>query len=1118
MGKISDFFQGIMQPKKSVFTIENKEGTTTAVGNKIANIINESYYFNIKDPKQLEEVYESVINKDSSIELREIIIPIESLITEGKFSLAIQKYEELIASLKFESYSKDDRFLIYNGLLNCHINNDAFEYVIKHWIVKIEALGPDIKEIHRFYFLLAIWKHNNHELDNALILIAQSLKAKPDYMNAITTEILFKCNKRLITYTEAKKQFKSLLKTPDLGVKDYAVMYSSFGDIAFNNKDYSNSKENYSKSNELSRSLSKEIGMAICEYFEAFRVIREDGKVEFENIDFDVLKRSEEKFDRIYINRIDDTIETIVRMCFAFLFNILALTNNFNKILLLYNETKEYFNSNMIEAIENVAEAEVVTGSLNKDTLEKLNEYQQIKYEALYLERINSHEAEINLLLPALEGKYRDDKVLQLSLLNALKETNQFERYMEYYKRFSGHQDDVMRMNYIQFLIKLNKKHEVLLEIERLKSVVQNSFVLYDLLLIYVDYKLETELDEFFEKVDSGVYKIIGLQMSFVFYNKMIHLLNKKRYEEYFKLYETTDMSFLKDTQRIVLKINYYTFKGNYDEIATSFYELFQATGNHNELLKAVQVKLDINKYHEADFYLQLVNPMEIEKPEIYYMFKVIILNEYGKAEEAFKVLNETIEMVADNLDSPFHQFYTAFNMNNGRTDDAVRYMSEHYAKNTTPNWFKVIQYSENESGDELIKKLEEVVGGKRDLSQIDNFFSKGIIGLSTYSHLSGIAIEDILHFKHYPYTKVHISMANVYKTMSDADSIDNKVLIDATTLTILSEVNALNLLDVFDEILMPYSTLQILKRRESGVFSKSAKSVLNYVRNSPYIKNVPIEEGQKTKGEVAKLIPEDILDCISLSENLNVPFLNTEVLVNVEFKLKHLIDMNGLFFYLKKNKPAVRELVAETIGKLRELNLEFMSFDSDDMFIVYSNQGLEGIKPFLKMGINADYKTFNPVYIGFLSRVKNEKNNEEFELCAKEIIRFMDKYVGKTRYYMSCIIRNHSVVKDDFEKLIKKPSVKDILLKNTSYNINTITAFDFIEIKESYDFQKILNISAAFVGFVIQFIALVKDNEAEGIKYIDFIKKNICVNDSEDIDYILYYITRFMKERKDSQ
>ncbi|WP_410720266.1 hypothetical protein [Brevibacillus sp. SIMBA_076] len=134
------------------------------------------FNFNSYGEASADTKYETIIKDEIKIALKEKIYPIEELISDGKNQLAIEKYEELIGSSDFKFYSKDERFLIYNGLLNCHINNDADETTIKYWANKIEALGEDIKEIHRYYYLLSIWHYNKRELEKLLFLMKRLLK------------------------------------------------------------------------------------------------------------------------------------------------------------------------------------------------------------------------------------------------------------------------------------------------------------------------------------------------------------------------------------------------------------------------------------------------------------------------------------------------------------------------------------------------------------------------------------------------------------------------------------------------------------------------------------------------------------------------------------------------------------------------------------------------------------------------------------------------------------------------------------------------------------------------------------------------------------------------------
>ncbi len=1118
MGKLINFIQEFLPIKSVVVKQNNKNGNANFNNNEIANTINKTTNILVTDKTQLQEVYESVINDDSSVNLREAIIPIEALINEGKLLFAIQKYQSIISSVQFKSYSKDEKFLIYNGLLNCYINNNADDEIINQWKIKIQALGTELKEIHRFYFLLGIREYNKHNLAKALVYITQSLNSKPDYVNAITTEILLKTTNEDITYDEAKVQFYKLLERKGFSIKDLAAIYSSFGDVAFNSKDYATAKEHYLKSLEYSYSLYKDIGVAICQYFLSFKEIKDDGKVDLDMIDFTFLKQAEKNFENIYNSKTEDINETIVKMSLPFYFNLLALNNDYKKILKIYNETKKYFDKTKNDPLKHVIEAQVlIDGFLDEDALSLFSEYEQIKYQALYFDKIGDYDSVVELLTPIFEGKYKDDKILQLTFLTALKEEDDFERYMQYYQKLFCHQDEVMRMNYIQFLIKRDQKELVIDEIGKLKEIAKNAYVLYDLLVIYLEYQLNDELDDFFKKVDNGDYKIIGFHMPFVFYQKMIHLLNQKKYEEFFRLYETSDLSILMDNYRLILKINFYMFKHDLENLAISYYELFQYTQDHNELIKAVQIKLQINQYHDADFYLEQVNPMELDKPEYYYMFNAIILKDKKQVEEAFEQLKFVLESIDIDSDSPFHQFYTAFNMNNNRIDEAIRYMGEYYSKNPNPNWFKVIQFSKEEAGSSLIAKLEEAIGDKRDLTMMNHFFAKGMIGISSYNKIVGRGIDEILYFNHYPFTRVSVSRGNISEVISKVEKIGKKIIVDATTLSILSATDALNLLEVFNEIIIPYSTMEILTERKTGTFNENAVKSLEYIGHLPTIKKLAVDESMKIQGYAKNVIPEDILDCISLSDKLDIPFLNTEVLVNYVFDLNGIIDVNALFFYLKGKYPEKRDKVAEVIVKMRDMNLEFISFDADDIYSVYQKQGIKGLAPFLKMGINADYKTFPPAYVNFLMKLLNNHSKEEFDACSAKIIQFMDKYVGKTRYYMSSIISKYPRVEDSFSRLIKKPSVKNIMFNKSSYNVLLRNAEEYHEIIKSSDFEKIINICSAFIIFVFQFISLFIDNEINKKKYINLLNQNVIINDSDDINYILHFMNLFTQGRKDS-
>ncbi len=57
--------------------------------------------------------------------------------------------------------------------------------------------------------------------------------------------------------------------------------------------------------------------------------------------------------------------------------------------------------------------------------------------------------------------------------------------------------------------------------------------------------------------------------------------------------------------------------------------------------------------------------------------------------------------------------------MNNNRTDVAIKYISDYLSKNPNSNWVKVMHHSEDDTGEVLLAKIEEMIGGKRDFFQL---------------------------------------------------------------------------------------------------------------------------------------------------------------------------------------------------------------------------------------------------------------------------------------------------------------------------------------------------------------------------------------------------------------
>ncbi|EKE26442.1 MAG: hypothetical protein ACD_4C00289G0001, partial [uncultured bacterium (gcode 4)] len=629
---------------------QNKTGDNIIQGNQFAeNIINVN--FDSNNIAKMQEMIElSMVGVNS--EIKEKILPIDKLISDGKNQLALKEYISIFESEEFQSYSKNEKFLIYNGILNCYVNLNASETEIDKWSIKIEALG-DVQDSHKYYYVKAIWKYNNGDLKIAKALNSKAISIDPNYINALSFDVLIRVRMKTISYEEASKELKELIRH-DLLVKDISRIYGILGDISLMNDKFDESFEYYKESNEYEKGFAKELGKAISLYHLSIKKIRPDGLVDFQNIDFELLKESQSILERIYENKSDDFIGHSANVFLTYLFNIYSLTAKFDKTVKIFDEVREVLDFSNADITRLVVQAQVTKQIYDDEVFSHLDEYDVIKYKSFYLEICEEYQQAYDILLPAIEGKYFSDKLLRISFLNCLQGLRNYSDYLKYYKKFKNAEiDEVLLMNYIEYLEKSEKYDEMIEELHRLKECLRNPFITVAYMKTLRRHNLYNELDDFFKKLDEGVYSVIEGNFSMVTYDRLMSYLKRGNYSDFYSIYESLDMRKMREVERLILKINYYNAKGEYSNCGKAYFELYEHEKNPNDLVKAVQNMIIANEIPVAEMYLEYVNPMEIDQPEIYYMYSAMVLRDRNKLNDAFNKLEECKAFVTD-LNSPF--------------------------------------------------------------------------------------------------------------------------------------------------------------------------------------------------------------------------------------------------------------------------------------------------------------------------------------------------------------------------------------------------------------------------------------------------------------------------------
>ena len=1001
---------------------KNKNGENKIEGNQFGTILN--IHIDSSNPMQLIELVE-LSTSEVSPEIKEKVLPIEKLISEGKNSLALEQYIAIFESFEFQSYSKNEKFLVYNGILNCNVNLNTNDLEIEKWSMKIEALG-NVSDAHKYYYIKAIWKYNIGDLKIAKTLNDKAISIDSNYINALSFDILIKSRMNVISYEDATNELRVILEG-DLTAKDISRTYGILADVSIMNEKYNKSLEFYKESNEYAKGFSKELGIAISLYHLSIKEIRPDGMVDYQNIDIETLKKSLTLLEKIYDEKPEDFVSHSANVLFSYLFNIYSLTGKFDKSLKIIDEVRSILDFSNSDIARLVVQAQVINKIYDEEIFGHLSEFDEIKYRSLYLELCGEYKQVYDMLLPAIEGKYSSDKLLRLSFLNCLQRLNNFGDYLKYYKRFQKDEvDEALLMNFIEYLEELGKTVEMIVELKKLKACLSNPFIVIAYMKTLKRHDFYDELDEFYDNVDKGIYPIIEDNLSMITYDRLISYVKREDYTQFYSLYEQLDLSKFRDVDRLILTVNYHNAKGDFSNCGKSYFELYELEKNPNDLMKAIQNMIMANDIAVAEMYLEYVNPMELEQPELYYMYSAMVLRERKKLNEAFDKLDEYKDFIKD-IDSPFHQFYFGFNINNGRTEEAMKYVGKYYAKNPNPKWFKLITTEENESGEEILEKIKSLTGPTPDYAEINKFYNAGLLGVTVYSMVTNRRFEDIIFDNRYPLNKLNITNENVEISIKKAESIGDSLIVDANTLIILAKVDGLELLDVFSKLYISQDTYSRLKEMERGFIKNISTTILEYIDSALNVEILPVDIIIKDTSDRATLIPEDTMSSLALSESMDITFLNTETSLVREFKPKHVVNMNVFFFKLRTSNLELAERIAVVKRDLRQARFNFISFEATDIINVYRSEGLEGIKPFVKLDKDSIYNTYLSQYMTVLIELEKELEREAFEELLSYFINYFDKYLGKLKYYLSNLGRQFVTMKHDVDDVIRHCNIRTI-------------------------------------------------------------------------------------------
>ena len=1097
-----------------------KNSTISYQDNNIGNgnIIDKSTTYNYVNLVQ--QIPESHLTSNNSDSLAEKIKPIEELIVSGLTSKAIEAYNLLLIDNIDKGLSIDDRFTIYNGLLNCYININEDDEKINLLITKIELLG-NVKEYYRFLYIQSIYFYNKHDISKAILFNNKALELNNDYLNAILTKIFFDSVSKTIVYKDAVEEIISHPKYTAGTIREIASMKTSLGDISTQYGEYNEAIKYYEEANELEYTVQKELAIGVSYYFLACLNKDENNTIKHNEIDYIAFNKAVEIFNNLYNIKDKELRKILYKQLIPFYFSCLHLTQRSEEIIKISSEAREYIDVTDNDLMRVKIMAELSQGKYNEETIKNFSSEEKLKYKIFNLFDKGKYEDLIGLLRP-YQNIWTNDKNLGYVYLDALLRNQNYDEFIAQYKKLIGIEpnNEPIKMLLVSYYDKTNKvpkAKSLLMEILR-DSNDSLTFLEACRFLDRVGY--DEELGPVLEKVFSGEYKISELDRSEFIRRKFFYLLRQNNIKELYDLYNDLDKLKLNEIYFTKMSIEYYRLKGDVLNVALQLEQLYNLTGNNEYYLRSASYYFRANDLIKAESILKFLSINKLlETPELYMIYSTLeIFN--SNYERAFEYAKKAKEFDEHNPKARSHPFFAGISLRCNRTDDWIASMQGYVTDYPNNGWIKVIKITEEDkNGDtKVTKEWEEIYNSRKEGYQtLQNAFRSQQIGISTYIKLTGTDITQVVSSKNYNKQKLKITTGDILEVQNTTQLIHDEILVDSSSLYILSEADLLNLLETFKTVYITYTTIEYLHIILSNVESPVIRAIFVYIEKSINTKYVPVDTAVYLDFQQKDSYLEETIHCASYSYNNNVPFLNTD------FTLKESLGSNGEYVVnmvamlrgIQQKSVDNSNLISNAIFKLKRLDYDFINFNSIDLCnlsltITSKEEMIEKFEIYLSMDRYSDHNSFVDVFIEFLTAIHSTVSNEVFLEYAEMVIRYIDNYISKSKHYFHLLSIQYPEYREQLLGLIIQNNFINLIhfLNLKQYKFITL---DYNEILNSSEFQRAKGIITACTRGVYSFLKIFGQNEDE-LKFYHQFLKSICVKIDIAMIERLYLI---LKEQK---
>ncbi|HEY8892898.1 MAG TPA: hypothetical protein VIM70_21955 [Clostridium sp.] len=1069
----------------------NVQDINIGTGNSIDKSIN---VFIINTP-------ESQLTSDSSITLTEKIKPIEELITSGLTYKAIEAYNKLMYDNFDVGLSVNDKFSIYNGLLNCYVNINEDDEKIKLLIKKVESLG-EVKELNKFFFILSVYYHNKQDIQKAIYFNDKALAFKSDYLNAILSRIFLNAINKTIEYKDAIEKITSHPKYISGTIEEIIKMKTVLGDISLQCGEYYEAKKYYEDANALNYTAQRELAIGVSYYFIASINKDETDTIKLNEVDYDALDKAIDIFNKLYNTANIELKKTLYKQLMPFYFSCLHLTQRPKEIIKISSESKEYIDVMNNDLMRVKAIAELSLGNDNQETRRNLSPEEQFKFEIFNLSRKGKYEELIDKLRPFIDDKYKEDKHLQYIFMDSLTRNQDYNEFLVYYKKYISIEPDDEPINMLLVLY-YERINEHLKAKNKLMDIVRgsnNAFTILDASRFLDINNYDEELCIVLDKVFNGEYKIGKIDKSEFIKRKFFYLLRQGDLQLLYIFYDSLDKLKLEDVDYCQMTIEYYRLKGDVLNVALQLEELYKLTKNNKYLLRSAGYYFKANDLNKTESLVKFLSTNKLaETSELYMLYSTLEVF-HSNLGNAFEYAKRAKEFDKDNSKARSHPFFAGISLRCNRVDDWMATMQGYIVDYPNNGWIKAIKIDEGDiSKGKFLEELQKQTGSKipRD-NTIQNAFNNHQIGVSTYIKFSGINIIQIVASKNHK-QKLKITSGDITEVQTTTQLVIDEILIDSIGLYILAEAGLLELLDEFKTVYISYTTIECLQLLLSNTENALIRTVFDYFKDSVDVKFVPVDTAILLDFKRVDAYHEETIHCASYSLDNKIPYLNSDFTLKSSLgdKGSYIVNIVAVLRSIQQKDEKRSMIISNANIKLILSKYDFINFNSVDLFnlsltINSKEEMVEKFKVYLSMDKNSDLLSFVDVYIVFLKTIHSTVTNEVFLDYAMMVVKYIDNYSSKSKYYFNLLAFRYPEFKDSLLALITKNNYISLVIFENFSKIR-IEENKLGDILISKEFKRGKDIIIACTRGISSFLQVFGQNDDDYKSYYKFLTE-VCV------------------------